>query len=106
MMENLSFLDGLMVKSEHFCLNQVNYSMSSMMPITMDVLLSLLLTMEKESFQVELKDKSESGRSPSKLKLWKCHSKNIEAEFGVFKLAKIVMLLFQLVVMDLVFYGI
>lgn len=106
MMVNVLYLDGLMEKLEPSCLNQVNYSMLSMMLITMDVLLSLLLLMEKESFLGVLKDKSESGKSLNKLKLWKSHSKNIEVEFGVSRLAKIAMLLSQLVAMDLASYGI
>lgn len=62
MMVKVLFLDGLMVKSEPSCHNQANSSMSSMMHITMDALLSLSPTMENELFLVELKDKSESGR--------------------------------------------
>lgn len=61
--------------------------------------------MEKESSQEELKEKSESGKLPSKLKLWKFPSKNIEAECGQFKSAEIIALPSQQVVMVPAFYG-
>lgn len=56
--------------------------------------------MEKGSFQVEPKEKSESGKSPSKLKLCRYHSKNIAVESGLSKSARTTPKLYLQAAMD------
>ena len=105
MMESAFFQDGPTVKSEPFCLNQESFSMSSMMPTTMAALQLQSPQMEKGSFPEVLRDKSESGKSPSKLKLWKSLLRNTAAEFGPFRSVKTTLKLSQQVVTDLASYG-
>ena len=66
MMENQLFQDGVMVKLEHFYHSLGNYCTSSTMLIIMDAQLYQQLLMEPESFQVELKDKLEFGKTQFK----------------------------------------
>ena len=105
MMANLLFQDGVTVKSEHFYLNLENYCMWSMMLIITDAHQSQLHQMEQELFQEVLKVKLESGKYPNKHKLWKLHLNNTEAEFGQFKLTKIIHKQFQQVVMVHALFG-
>ena len=95
MMENRSFQVGVMVKSELSYLNLVNCFTSSMMLTTTDAQQLQQLQMEPESFQAVPKVKLESGKSQSKLKLWKLHLKNTGAEFGPFKSTKIILKQYQ-----------
>ena len=74
------YLDGMTVKSEHSCLNQVNSSTWSMTLTTTVLLLSLSLMTAPESSPVVWKEKFESGRSELRLRSWKLPSRNIEEE--------------------------
>ena len=94
-MESQSFQVGVMVKSELSYLNLVNCFTSSMMLTTTDAQQLQQLQMEPESFQAVPKVKLESGKSQSKLKLWKLHLKNTGAEFGPFKSTKIILKQYQ-----------
>ena len=105
-MGRASFRVGQTVKSEHFCLSLENFSMLSMMLITMGAQLSPQLLTEKGSFQAEPKEKSESGKSPSKPKLCRYPSKNIAVESGPSKSAKTIPKLYLQAAMGHASFGI
>lgn len=77
-----------------------------MMLIITDAQLLQQLLMVPELFLEVLKVKSEYGKFPNKLKLCRPHLRNIEVESGPFKLVKIILKLYQLVVMVHVLSGI
>ena len=62
--------------------------------------------MEIKSSQVEPKVKSEYGKLQNKLKLWKLHQNNTEAEFGLFKSVRTTVKQFLQVVMVHALFGI
>ena len=77
-----------------------------MMLIIMVLQLSMEQLMDKELFQVEHKDKLESGELLNKNNLCKHLSNNIVVEFGQFKLTKIVVKQLVQVQMEQLLFGI
>jgi len=90
----------------HFYHNLESSSMLLMMPITMVLLPLHPPITAQELFQEVWKARSEFGELENKLKLWKLHLKNTEEELLILKLTKRTLKQYQLVMMDLVLFGI
>jgi len=105
MMERVFSLDGMMAKSELSFHNQESCSMLSMTLTTMELQLLPQLTTARESSQEAWKEKSESGESENKLKLWKLLSKSIEAELLILRSTRETLKLLVPVMMALASFG-
>jgi hypothetical protein len=106
LMENLFFQDGMMVRSDLSFLNQENFSLPSMMPITMELPPLLEPTIAKRSCQVEWKVKSEYGELEDKHRLWRDLLRSTEVEFLILRSMDKTLKLFPLLMMDLASFGI
>lgn len=106
MTEKASSPDGMMVKSEPFYPNPVNWCMSFLMLTSTESLLSPQPVIARELFLEEVKEKSESGKSVNRLKWWKLQWKNTEEECGQSKWERTMNKQFLLLTMDLALSGI